>query len=153
MSLDSRTAGRQVLDELTLPGVFGCSSALREVIRITHQVAPSRACVLIVGETGTGKELIARAIHDLSPRSTGPYIRVNCGALTESLLESELFGHVKGSFTGAVDNRTGRFEAAHAGSIFLDEINSTSPKLQVKLLRVSSTKSKRIAFAKISITV
>jgi DNA-binding NtrC family response regulator len=75
-------------------------------------------------------------LHDLSPRSTGPYIRVNCGALTESLLESELFGHVKGSFTGAVDNRTGRFEAAHTGSIFLDEINSTSPKLQVKLLRV-----------------
>jgi DNA-binding NtrC family response regulator len=109
---------------------------LREVVRTTRQVAPSRACVLIVGETGTGKELIARAIHDLSPRSTGPYIRVNCGALTESLLESELFGHVKGSFTGAVDNRTGRFEAAHTGSIFLDEINSTSPKLQVKLLRV-----------------
>ena len=109
---------------------------MREVVRTTRQVAPSRACVLIVGETGTGKELIARAIHDLSPRSTGPYIRVNCGALTESLLESELFGHVKGSFTGAVDNRTGRFEAAHTGSIFLDEINSTSPKLQVKLLRV-----------------
>ena len=109
---------------------------MREVARVTHQVAPSRACVLIVGETGTGKELIARAIHDLSPRYSGPYIRVNCGALTESLLESELFGHVKGSFTGAVDNRTGRFEAAHTGSIFLDEINSTTPKLQVKLLRV-----------------
>ena len=123
-------------DEQVLPGVIGSSSALREVIQTTRQVAPSRACVLIVGETGTGKELIARAIHDLSPRSTGPYIRVNCGALTESLLESELFGHVKGSFTGAVDNRTGRFEAAHTGSIFLDEINSTSPKLQVKLLRV-----------------
>jgi DNA-binding NtrC family response regulator len=109
---------------------------MREVVRITRQVAPSRACVLIVGETGTGKELVARAVHDLSPRYSGPYIRVNCGALTESLLESELFGHVKGSFTGAVDNRTGRFEAAHTGSIFLDEVNSTTPKLQVKLLRV-----------------
>jgi two-component system, NtrC family, response regulator AtoC len=128
--------GHKPGDELTLPGVIGTSQGLREVVRTTRQVAPSRACVLIVGETGTGKELIARAVHDLSPRSTGPYIRVNCGALTESLLESELFGHVKGSFTGAVDNRTGRFEAAHAGSIFLDEINSTSPKLQVKLLRV-----------------
>src|SRR5215212_8949875 len=122
--------------EFALPGVIGSSPAMTEVFRVTQQVAPSRACVLIVGETGTGKELVARAIHDLSPRYSGPYIRVNCGALTESLLESELFGHVKGSFTGAVDNRTGRFEAAHTGSIFLDEINSTSPKLQVKLLRV-----------------
>ncbi len=122
--------------DMALPGVIGAGSAMREVARVTRKVAPSRACVLIVGETGTGKELIARAIHDLSPRQSGPYIRVNCGALTESLLESELFGHVKGSFTGAVDNRTGRFEAAHTGSIFLDEINSTSPKFQVKLLRV-----------------
>ncbi len=140
MPVDSKFAagapGLKPSDDLTLPGVIGGSPGLREVVRITRQVAPSRACVLIVGETGTGKELIARAVHDLSPRSTGPYIRVNCGALTESLLESELFGHVKGSFTGAVDNRTGRFEAAHTGSIFLDEINSTSPKLQVKLLRV-----------------
>ena len=120
----------------TLPGVIGSSPGIREVARTTRQVAPTRAAVLIVGETGTGKELIARAIHDLGPRQSGPYIRVNCGALTESLLESELFGHVKGSFTGAVDNRTGRFEAAHTGSIFLDEINSTTPKLQVKLLRV-----------------
>ena len=109
---------------------------MHEVARVTRQVAPSRACVLLLGETGTGKELIARALHDLGPRRSGPYIRVNCGALTESLLESELFGHVKGSFTGATDNRTGRFEAAHTGSLFLDEINSTSPKLQVKLLRV-----------------
>jgi DNA-binding NtrC family response regulator len=123
-------------DGSALPGIIGSSAAMSEVFRTTHQVAPSRACVLIVGETGTGKELIARAIHDLSPRYSGPYIRVNCGALTESLLESELFGHVKGSFTGAVDNRTGRFEAAHTGSIFLDEVNSTSPKLQLKLLRV-----------------
>lgn len=123
-------------DDQALPGVIGVSAAMREVYRTTQRVARARACVLIVGETGTGKELIARAVHDLSPRATGPYIRVNCGALTESLLESELFGHVKGSFTGAVDNRTGRFEASHTGSIFLDEINSTSPKLQVKLLRV-----------------
>jgi DNA-binding NtrC family response regulator len=142
MALDPRPLSASYVNRSTsddsraLPGIIGSSSALAEVIKVTRQVAPSRACVLIVGETGTGKELIARAIHDLSPRSTGPYIRVNCGALTESLLESELFGHVKGSFTGAVDNRTGRFEAAHAGSIFLDEINSTSPKLQVKLLRV-----------------
>jgi two-component system response regulator AtoC len=131
-----RNPHRNTGNEFSLPGLIGSGTAMREVARVTHQVAPSRACVLIVGETGTGKELIARAVHDLSPRFSGPYIRVNCGALTESLLESELFGHVKGSFTGAVDNRTGQFEAAHTGSIFLDEINSTTPKLQVKLLRV-----------------
>jgi DNA-binding NtrC family response regulator len=109
---------------------------MREVYRLTRLVAPTRASVLIIGETGTGKELIARAIHHYSTRRDGPYVRVNCGALSESLLESELFGHVKGAFTGAVDNKTGRFEAAHTGTIFLDEISSTSPKLQVKLLRV-----------------
>lgn len=109
---------------------------MRDVYQMTRLVAPTRSSVLIVGETGTGKELIARAIHRLSPRADGPYVRVNCGALTESLLESELFGHVKGSFTGALDNKIGRFEAAHGGSIFLDEISSMSFKLQVKLLRV-----------------
>jgi two-component system response regulator HydG len=89
-----------------------------------------------LGETGTGKEMIATAIHRLSNRTSGPFVRVNCGALSESLLESELFGHVRGSFTGAVNNRTGRFEAAHTGTIFLDEIGEMSPRFQVKLLRV-----------------
>jgi DNA-binding NtrC family response regulator len=119
-----------------LSGLIGNSPAMQEVYRVTRQVAASSATVLLTGETGTGKELIARAIHELSPRASGPYIRVNCGALSESLLESELFGHVKGAFTSAVENRTGRFEAAHGGTIFLDEIDSVSYTLQVKLLRV-----------------
>jgi transcriptional regulator with GAF, ATPase, and Fis domain len=119
-----------------LADVIGDSAAMREVYRLTRLVAPTRASVLLVGETGTGKELIARAVHRMSRRADGPYVRVNCGALSESLLESELFGHIKGAFTGAVDNKTGRFEAAHGGTIFLDEISSMSPKLQVKLLRV-----------------
>jgi transcriptional regulator with GAF, ATPase, and Fis domain len=119
-----------------LPGVVGDSPAMRDVYRLTRLVAPTRASVLLVGETGTGKELIARSMHRLSQRADGPYVRVNCGALSENLLESELFGHIKGAFTGAVDNKTGRFEAAHGGTIFLDEISSLSLKLQVKLLRV-----------------
>src|SRR5881227_904115 len=119
-----------------LPGIVGASPSMREVYRLTRLVARTPTSVLLVGETGTGKEMVARAIHRLSPRADGPYVRVNCGALAESLLESELFGHIKGAFTGAIDNKTGRFEAAHGGTIFLDEISSMSPKLQVKLLRV-----------------
>ncbi len=119
-----------------IPGLKGSGPAMCEVYRRTRQVARSNASVLLLGETGTGKELIARAVHQLSPRCHGPFVRVNCGALSESLLESELFGHVRGAFTGAISNRPGRFEAAHTGTIFLDEINSTTPKLQVKLLRV-----------------
>lgn len=109
---------------------------MQAVYDITRRAAPSNATVLLTGETGTGKELIARALHELSPRATGPFVRVNCGALSESLLESELFGHIKGAFTSAHENRTGRFEAAHGGTVFLDEINSVSYQLQVKLLRV-----------------
>ncbi len=123
-------------DSPVLADMIGASPAVRDVYQLTRQVAVSTATVLLTGETGTGKELIARAVHQLSPRATGPFIRVNCGALNESLLESELFGHVKGAFTGAHENRTGRFEAAHGGTIFLDEINSVSFPLQVKLLRV-----------------
>ena len=123
-----------------IPGIIGTSLAMQEVYRVTRRVAASNASVLVLGETGVGKELIASAIHRLGHRSGGPFVRVNCGALSESLLESELFGHVRGAFTGAVTNRTGRFEAAHGGTVFLDEINSTSLTLQVKLLRVLQEK-------------
>ncbi len=123
-------------DDSPLAGLIGNSASMREVYRLTRMSAASGASVLLLGETGTGKELIASALHQLSDRASGPFVRVNCGALTESLLDSELFGHVRGSFTDAVRDRTGRFEAAHGGTIFLDEINSTSSTLQVKLLRV-----------------
>ena len=119
-----------------IPGIIGTSPAMEYVYQLTRRVSRSNASVLLLGETGTGKELIATAIHRLSDRGSGPCVKVNCGALSENLLESELFGHVRGAFTGAVNNRTGRFEAAHTGTIVLDEINSTSPHLQVKLLRV-----------------
>ncbi len=122
--------------EPPLPEIIGSAPSMQSVYRMVYLASPRTANVLLIGETGTGKEVIAKAIHKRSRRSDGPYIRVNCGALHENLLESELFGHVKGAFTGAIDNKPGRFEAAHGGTIFLDEINSMSPKLQVKLLRV-----------------
>lgn len=118
------------------PEIVGTAPAMQEVYRLVRLAAPRPTTVLLVGETGTGKEVIAKAIHKLSRRASGPFVRVNCGALHENLLESELFGHIKGSFTGAVADKVGRFEAAHGGTIFLDEINSTSPQLQLKLLRV-----------------
>ena len=119
-----------------IPELIGGSPAMVAVYDTIRRVARSHASVLLLGESGTGKELVAHAIHRLSRRSSGPFVRVNCGALSENLLESELFGHVRGAFTGAVANRTGRFEAGHGGTVFLDEINSTSVHLQVKLLRV-----------------
>ncbi|HMO13671.1 MAG TPA: sigma-54 dependent transcriptional regulator [Pirellulaceae bacterium] len=119
-----------------IPELIGLSDAMRKVYGLTEKAARCDVTVLLQGESGTGKELIARALHKLSQRSSGPLVKVNCGALSETLLESELFGHVRGSFTGADRDRAGRFAAAHTGSIFLDEINSTSSMLQVKLLRV-----------------
>jgi DNA-binding NtrC family response regulator len=109
---------------------------MQQVFRSITQVAPSRATVLITGESGTGKEVVAAAIHRASPRATGPFIALNCAALSESLLESELFGHERGSFTGADKRRQGRIEQANGGTLFLDEIGEISPALQVKLLRV-----------------
>ncbi|MBI4390789.1 MAG: sigma-54-dependent Fis family transcriptional regulator [candidate division NC10 bacterium] len=119
-----------------LEGIIAESGAMQEVLGVVRRVAPSTATVLIQGESGTGKELVARALHAQSPRASGPFVAVNCAALPETLLESELFGHEKGAFTGASERRLGRFEAAEGGSIFLDEIGDLSPGLQVKLLRV-----------------
>jgi sigma-54 specific flagellar transcriptional regulator A len=114
----------------------GNSPAIREVIGLIRQVAGHDSTVLILGESGTGKEVAARAIHDLSPRRNRPFVAVNCGAIPAELLESELFGHEKGSFTGAIAARKGRFEIAEGGTLFLDEIGDMSPSMQVKLLRV-----------------
>ncbi len=120
----------------TLDNVVGDSKPMQQVFVEVHQAAPSRATVLLRGESGTGKEAVARAIHFLSPRKDAAFIKVNCAALTESLLESELFGHEKGAFTGAIGERKGRFEMAHGGTLFLDEIGDISPAFQAKLLRV-----------------
>src|ERR1043165_685671 len=119
-----------------LQGLIGASAAMQAVYRIAKQVAPSRATVLITGESGTGKGELARAIHQLGPRAQKPFVAVHCAALAESLLESELFGHEKGSFTGADRRRTGRFEQANGGTLFLDEIGEIPLSIQVKLLRV-----------------
>ena len=118
------------------PALLGRTPAMTGIYKQIAHAASADAPVLIIGESGTGKELVARAIHQHSNRSTRPFVPINCGALTETLLESELFGHVKGSFTGAVADAKGVFQAAHTGSVFLDEVGEMSPALQVKLLRV-----------------
>ena len=118
------------------PEIYGSSAAMQEVRELIGRVAPTGATVLITGETGTGKELVARAIHRNSPRASKPFVAVNCAAFTETLLESELFGHEKGAFTGADQSRQGLFEAAHEGTLFLDEVAEMSPAAQAKLLRV-----------------
>lgn len=122
--------------ERALDGIIGTDPALREVLRLVERVAPTDASVLITGESGTGKELIAEAIHRHSRRATAPFVKVNLGGMPASLFESEMFGHKKGAFTGAVADRTGRFEAADGGTIFLDEIGELDLSSQVKMLRV-----------------
>jgi formate hydrogenlyase transcriptional activator len=116
--------------------IIGRSEALRAVLHQIETVAPTGTTVLIYGETGTGKELVARAIHNLSPRSPKTFVKLNCAAIPTGLLESELFGHEKGAFTGAITQRIGRFELAHHGTVFLDEIGEIPLELQPKLLRV-----------------
>jgi DNA-binding NtrC family response regulator len=123
-------------DEGRTSGLIGRTPSMLEVYKMIARVSDSSASVLVTGESGTGKELVARAIHTHSPRATAPFVAINCGALTETLLESELFGHIKGSFTGATVNKRGIFEHAGEGTVFLDEVSETSPALQVKLLRV-----------------
>jgi Nif-specific regulatory protein len=123
-------------DRFRPENIIGNSGTMRDVYRQIHQVAGGDTTVLIRGESGTGKELVAHAIHYSSPRSEGPFIKVNCAALNENLLESELFGHEKGAFTGAIQSRKGRIEEADGGTLFLDEIGDFSPMTQVKLLRV-----------------
>jgi DNA-binding NtrC family response regulator len=123
-------------DEERGSGLIGRTPSMLEIYKLIARVSDSRAAVLVTGESGTGKELVARAIHNHGPRVAAPFVAVNCGALTETLLESELFGHVKGSFTGAISNKRGIFEQAGQGTVFLDEISETSGGLQVKLLRV-----------------
>jgi DNA-binding NtrC family response regulator len=127
---------RQLREVGTFGRIVGNSAGIRSVYRVIEQAAPTAASVLISGESGTGKELIAQTIHELSPRSSFPFVAINCAAIPETLLESEIFGHEKGAFTGAHDRRTGVFELAHRGTLFLDEIAEMVPATQVKLLRV-----------------
>jgi DNA-binding NtrC family response regulator len=124
-------------------GLIGRSPAMLELYKEIARVAPARSTVLIVGESGTGKELVARSIHQHSPRAARPFLPVNCGALTETLLEAELFGHTRGAFTGAVADHKGLWEEAEGGTLFLDEIGETSPAMQVKLLRALQEKEIR----------
>ena len=133
---ENRELKRQLDSKFGLESIIGSSPAMEEMFDIIRQAAPTQATVLIQGASGTGKELVAQAIHRLSNRSEGPFVAVHCAALNASLLESELFGHEKGSFTGAVAQRKGRFEMANGGTLFLDEISEVEPSVQVKLLRV-----------------
>jgi DNA-binding NtrC family response regulator len=132
---EARQLRARVRDRVAPNNIVGSSPPMQQVFEIVDQVAPSKATVLITGESGTGKELVANAIHQRSPRANGPFIKLHCAALAESLLESELFGHERGAFTGAMARKDGRFQMADGGTLFLDEIGEISPAIQVKLLR------------------
>ena len=133
---ENRAFKRAQRERGSVRNIVGASASMNAIFQMIETVSEVQSTVLVTGESGTGKELVARAIHDLSQRAEKPFISINCGAFTETLLESELFGYIKGAFTGANTNRKGLFEAAHGGTIFLDEIGEMSPAMQVKLLRV-----------------
>src|ERR1700679_1991516 len=135
-TLDTDLFDEQLNSEADFEGIIGRSSVLRRVLQMVETVAWGDSTVLLLGETGTGKELIARAIHNHSPRADRPFVKLNCAAIPTGLLESELFGHERGSFTGAIAQKIGRLELAHQGSLFLDEIGDIPLELQPKLLRV-----------------
>lgn len=146
---DEKVAAVSLSEQYRQTGLIGRSPAMIELYKDIALVASSRSTVLIIGESGTGKELVARAVHQHSPRAAMPFVPVNCGALTETLLEAELFGHTKGSFTGAVSDRKGLWEEAEGGTLFLDEIGETSPAMQVKLLRALQEREiRRVGSAK-----
>jgi len=136
VEIENRSLHEQLNSKFGMENIIGTSAAMQEVFDTVRQVADSRVTVLVEGESGTGKELIAHAIHRMSSRSKGPYVAVHCAALNSALLESELFGHEKGAFTGATERRRGRFELADGGSLFLDEIGEIDAAIQVKILRV-----------------
>jgi two-component system, NtrC family, response regulator len=136
LARDAEQLRARVLERFRIETIVGESAALQAIFDVVKRAAPTRATVLLLGESGTGKELVAQAIHQESPRKDKPFVKVNCAALSETLLESELFGHERGSFTGAVGRREGRFELADGGTLFLDEIGDIAPSVQVKLLRV-----------------
>ncbi len=135
LAREARQLRQRVRDRVAPSNIIGAGPPMQRVFEIIDQVAPSKASVLITGESGTGKELVANALHQRSPRASGPFVKLHCAALAESLLESELFGHEKGSFTGAMARKDGRFSLADGGTLFLDEIGEISPAIQVKLLR------------------
>lgn len=141
LSLQHRALQQELEQKRQFANIIGKSAEMRHIFDVVRQVAPTKASVLITGESGVGKELIADAIHTMSNRSEKPFVKVHCAALSESLLESELFGHEKGSFTGAVARKRGRFELAHTGTVFLDEIGEINQNVQIKILRVLQEKN------------
>jgi DNA-binding NtrC family response regulator len=152
--LRENSALHRKLDETTsIQGIIGDHPKIKEVFRVVNKIAPTASTVLIYGESGTGKELVARAIHDRSPRSSKPFFAINCAAIPDALIESELFGHEKGSFTGANSRELGLFEAATAGTVFLDEIGEMNVSLQAKLLRAIQEKEIRRVGGKVNIPI